>query len=451
METREITQLKPHPLNAEIYGDGCNKELLDDMREHTFRTSKPLVITSEQSEIGGNIIISGHRRFNAAQMLHIESVPVIISPLLDRLDIEEELIRANNDEETQRKKTTEQKAREYKALKRIEEARAKLRMSEGGKNKGCPNLGNLRSDDVAAERVGMKRTTADKAAQVVDIIDTAKTTGNTAFAAEMTERLNASVDGAYKEVKPVIQATKQAEREVRAQTILTTEDEIQRRIDAESKRRAKAQFEELLAKKQQEKEAKKQARLEKIEAQKQKIEAESVSAPSGLFDVIAVDPPWDYSEKGGYSAKEHDADGNRGGVDYPTMTVEEIKQISLPIKENGVVFLWTVHKFLPDAFSILESWNADFKYVLTWDKEKMGMGRTARLQCEFCLVAFMGKPYFTGSAERDIIRASRREHSRKPDEFFQYVERVTAGRKLEYFSRERRDGWEVYGDEATKF
>ena len=69
----------------------------------------------------------------------------------------------------------------------------------------------------------------------------------------------------------------------------------------------------------------------------------------------------------------------------------------------------------------------------------------------FCLIAFKGNPIFNGSSERDIIRESRREHSRKPDAFYQYVERSTIGRKLEYFSREKRTNWEIYGNEVNKF
>jgi len=199
------------------------------------------------------------------------------------------------------------------------------------------------------------------------------------------------------------------------------------------------------------KEEKKQERIEVIQQQMQDIETGKLPELKGLFEVISVDPPWAYEEKGGFSFKQHDPESNRGGVDYPTMTINQIKEINLPLADNGIVFLWTTHSFLRDAFDILQHWGLDYKATLVWDKVKMGMGRTIRLQCEFCLIGFKGKPYYNGSAERDIITEARREHSRKPDAFFEFVERFTLGRKLEYFSREKRNGWEIYGNDTEKF
>jgi len=199
------------------------------------------------------------------------------------------------------------------------------------------------------------------------------------------------------------------------------------------------------------KQEKKAERIELIEKQIQEIEQGLLPELKGLFDVVSVDPPWAYEEKGGFSYSQHDENGNRGGVDYPTMTVNQIKEINLPLKENSIVFLWTTHLFLKDAFEILDQWGLQYKATMVWDKEKMGMGRTIRLQCEFCLIGFKGNPYFEGSSIRDIIREPRREHSRKPDLFFSIVEKSTIGRRLEYFSREKRNNWEIYGNDTEKF
>ena len=196
---------------------------------------------------------------------------------------------------------------------------------------------------------------------------------------------------------------------------------------------------------------KKDEREKQIEEVRQKIEQEEITAPSGKFDVIAIDPPWAYDEKGGFSSDQHDPDGNRGGVDYPTMTVEQIGKIDLPSKDDSVLFLWTTHAFLRDSFALLDQWGYTYKATIVWDKERMGMGRTIRLQCEFCLLAIKGRPIIEGASERDIIREARREHSRKPEAFYAMVERMCMGRKLDYFSREQRKGWDTYGAEAGKF
>ena len=50
-----------------------------------------------------------------------------------------------------------------------------------------------------------------------------------------------------------------------------------------------------------------------------------------------------------------------------------------------------------------------------------------------------------------LIEAPRREHSRKPDEFFDRVERLVAGPYLDIFARERRPGWTSWGNETDKF
>lgn len=203
------------------------------------------------------------------------------------------------------------------------------------------------------------------------------------------------------------------------------------------------------------KEIKKEEKIDerKKDIEKQLFDIESGNLPEliGKYEVIAIDPPWAYEEKGGLSTTDYNPETTRGATPYPTMKVNEIKEINLPLTDNAVLFLWTTHAFLKDSFEILEHWNLKYKATLVWDKERMGMGRTIRLQCEFCLIAFKGNPIFNGSSERDIIREARREHSRKPDAFYQYVERCTIGRKLEYFSREKRTNWEIYGNEVEKF
>jgi len=199
------------------------------------------------------------------------------------------------------------------------------------------------------------------------------------------------------------------------------------------------------------KEIRKEERKAAVEKQIKEIEEGEIKTPTGNFDVIVIDPPWDYSEKGGFNYKQHDIEGNRGGVDYSTMSMYEIQNIGLPTKKDCVVFLWTTHAFIRDAFTLLDNWDFQYKATLVWDKMKMGIGRTIRLQCEFCLIGTKGKPVISGSSERDIITESRRQHSRKPDAFYEMVDRMCYGRKLDYFSRENRNGWSSYGAESNKF
>jgi N6-adenosine-specific RNA methylase IME4 len=195
------------------------------------------------------------------------------------------------------------------------------------------------------------------------------------------------------------------------------------------------------------KQAKRKANIETI---KQRITTENETV-TDKFDVLVIDPPWNYAEKGASAVEDHDPDSNRGVVPYPTMTLEDIGNIQLPLKDNAVVFLWTTHAFLHDAFHLLDKWGLTYKATIVWDKEKMGIGRTIRLQCEFCLLATKGKPLIEGNSTRDIIREARRQHSRKPEAFYKMVEDITTGKRLDYFAREQRKDWSTYGIEADKF
>lgn len=192
------------------------------------------------------------------------------------------------------------------------------------------------------------------------------------------------------------------------------------------------------------KEEKIKERTEYIEKQKKEIAENKLPPLTGLYDIISVDPPWNYG-------REYDPENSRIANPYPEMTIDEIKNLKLPFSDNSIIFLWTTHKFLPDSFDILKHWGFEYKATLVWNKEKIGMGAWFRMQCEFCLFAIKGKPLWNNTTERDIIIESRREHSRKPDSFFDMVDKICIGRKLEYFSREKRDGWDIFGNDINKF
>jgi N6-adenosine-specific RNA methylase IME4 len=198
------------------------------------------------------------------------------------------------------------------------------------------------------------------------------------------------------------------------------------------------------------KEEKKVERVELIQKQIEDIEEGLLPDLVGLFDVVSVDPPWPY-EGESKNITSFDSIGRRVANPYPEMSIEQIKNIELPLMQDAVVLLWTTHKFLPDAFEILKEWKLDYKATLVWNKEKIGMGAWFRMQCEFCLVGIKGKPYWENTLYRDIITEARREHSRKPDSFFEMIEKITMGNRLEYFSREKREGWKVFGNDINKF
>ena len=190
--------------------------------------------------------------------------------------------------------------------------------------------------------------------------------------------------------------------------------------------------------------AKNEKRKEEIEQQREAIEAGEAKLPKGKFEVVVMDPPWNYGSN--YSSECW-----RSACPYPEMNQDELLAMKPPFADDAVLFLWTTQRFIWDAKALLLHWGFEYKAELVWDKEKMGMGRWLRLQCEFCLIGVRGKPVWENTTWRDIIREPRREHSRKPETFYRMVEQITVGRRLDYFSRGERQGWEAFGNDTTKF
>lgn len=192
-------------------------------------------------------------------------------------------------------------------------------------------------------------------------------------------------------------------------------------------------------------ETKEQERKSEIE----RLRTTTVNMPpgEGVYDVIVVDPPWEYRDT------KADAQHLRVRAPYPSMTIEEIKELELPMAENCVIFLWSTQHHLPVAFEVLTAWGCEYRSTIVWDKQSLGMGKTIRFQCEFCLMAYKGRPIIdtTSHTIRDIICSPRREHSRKPDGFYDLVDTICMGRKLDFFSRERRVGWDSYGNDTEHF
>ena len=181
-----------------------------------------------------------------------------------------------------------------------------------------------------------------------------------------------------------------------------------------------------------------------IQKQRKEIEAGTIKLPDGVFEIIAIDPPWPYDGV-------YDPDFRRGTCAYPSMTIEDLKALNLPAADNCVLWLWTTNAFMPEACTLLDAWGFNLKTILTWVKPRLGLGRWLRNCTEHCLLATKGAPRVDLKNQTTVLEAPGREHSRKPDEFYALVEELCIGRRLDYFSREARPGWEQYGNDPTKF
>jgi N6-adenosine-specific RNA methylase IME4 len=183
--------------------------------------------------------------------------------------------------------------------------------------------------------------------------------------------------------------------------------------------------------------------LEKDESIKE-IEEEPKPLPEGPFRVIAADPPWPYDRT--------DDPTHRGSITYHKMDLEDIEALAVEAMahDDCVLWLWTTNSFMHEAYHVVEAWGFKPKTVLTWVKPKMGVGNYLRNITEHCIVAVRGKPVFNLTNQTTELRGEVREHSRKPEEFYELVEGLCPGSKVEMFSREDRENWSSWGSE-TKF
>ena len=174
------------------------------------------------------------------------------------------------------------------------------------------------------------------------------------------------------------------------------------------------------------------------------IEDDNARDFKGLYDVIVIDPPWPMVK----IPLEKDPD--EVPLTYPTMSVDEITAMELPAKESCHVFMWTTHKYLPASFDIFKAWGV--KYVLTMVWHKGGGMQPFGLpayNCEFILYGRLGTPKFKETTAFPVcFNAKRTGHSKKPTEFYELLNRVTVGKRIDMFNRRPIEGFDVWGNQS---
>jgi N6-adenosine-specific RNA methylase IME4 len=167
------------------------------------------------------------------------------------------------------------------------------------------------------------------------------------------------------------------------------------------------------------------------------------------YGTVIIDPPWDMERI------ERKLRPNEFAFDYPTMTDEEIGEFPVSeIAEDAChLFCWTTQKHLPTGLELIEKWGFKYVFLMTWHKpggfQPFGL---PQYNSEFVIYGRRGAAKFCDTqAFHACFQAERREHSRKPDIFYETVRRVTDDGRIDIFSREKRAGFDQLGNESEKF
>lgn len=187
--------------------------------------------------------------------------------------------------------------------------------------------------------------------------------------------------------------------------------------------------------------------------------------PMNHFGLLELDPPWAWKA---YSGKES-APHRTEEAPYPVMTLDEMKQLPVPdlAAKDCLMHMWVIGSHIDQALELGRYYGFTFKSDgLVWVKtgkhdpgvRPIGMGKWVRKQVEYGFIFTRGKPARLDAGVRQLIEtgdrviyAPKREHSRKPDERYERLERLVEGPYLELFGRQHRANWSTWGNQSTKF
>ena len=194
-----------------------------------------------------------------------------------------------------------------------------------------------------------------------------------------------------------------------------------------------------------------------------------------MFKTIVIDPPWKKSTGGvGHRSLQP-------STHYSVQTkLEIVDTIENWFKQYHVapeahLYLWTINSFtagknqgIIPALSVCEKIGFKPVSLIPWVKNNIGSPTPYGMRyTEMCIFAVRyrkghGKrTRYSGTHEiesvpngkglcssKDFVIANRRQHSRKPDEFYSYVESRSKGPYLDLYSRTLRKGWTCAGNQV---
>lgn len=187
-----------------------------------------------------------------------------------------------------------------------------------------------------------------------------------------------------------------------------------------------------------------------------------------IYKLGLIDAPWKYDN-------EQQNDPKRGGITYPTLSMEELYTLPLgkAFAADSILFVWVTFPKLVDSFyeqynplSIIHHWgfrpvtvafvwvklyaralkripfNLDTEDGSYYHKDDFysGLGRYTNSNVEVCIVARKGKGLPRVSKNvKQLIFSPIRSHSAKPQEQYQRIEALYGSmnptERIEFFAR----------------
>ena len=352
-------------------------------------------------------LVAGAHRLSAAKKLGWELIPCVVAPPEDDdraalMEIDENLMRGELSPAERAVHIDERKA----IYERLHPQTQHGAVGRGGKKD--PNLGSFSHDTAKAtgrskSSVAQDPTRAKKIPQIVELIGTSLDKGEeldalTKLSPERQEHLIAKAKAGEKvSAKPELKKVRREEREVQLAV---------------------------------------------------KTEEASRTLGSKLYGVIYADPPWRFRPYG-EAGMDRAADNH-----YPTMTVEEIRQLPVPAANDCVLFLWATVPMEWEAHEVLRAWGFEYRNQFVWLKDRVGTGYWCRNKHEILLIGTKGNPPAPAPGEQSasVLKAPIRRHSEKPTRFAEMIKKMFPNTPaLEMFARQSRDGWECWGNEVSAF
>lgn len=179
------------------------------------------------------------------------------------------------------------------------------------------------------------------------------------------------------------------------------------------------------------------------------------------YKLVVMDIPWQYGR--GHVVPKGTTDKHYTTADWRTWSRHlDIRGLT---QHNCTFLLWTTAPKMDDCMRLAESWGLKYVTVfLNWikvtkdgERLQMGLGRTTRINAEYLLMFYRGR----GAQDmknsvnnvHNVLFAPRTKHSEKPKEAYAVIETIFDVKKhpaLDMFARQRREGWDVWGNEIPE-